>query len=85
MSSSSLAAVHPLGAFNLARLILLIPGYAIELGFYLIVLLIYLVPAWRGRTTPHTCATLPAIHRSSHDSIHDFYAVLGVNNLMISV
>ena len=25
------------------------PGYAIELGFYLVILLIYLVPAWRGR------------------------------------
>ena len=44
-----LAARHPLGALNLARLVLLIPSYVIELGFYLIVLLIYLVPAWRGR------------------------------------
>jgi hypothetical protein len=45
-----LAAGHPLAALNLAKLLLLVPGYAIELGFYVAVLLIYLVPAWRGRT-----------------------------------
>jgi hypothetical protein len=28
---------------------LLVPGYVVELGFCLLVLLIYLVPAWRGR------------------------------------
>jgi hypothetical protein len=39
---------HPLSALNLAKLVLLAPGYAVELGFYLAVLLIYLVPAWRG-------------------------------------
>jgi len=45
-----LAAGHPAIAQNLANLILLAPGYCIELGFYLVVFLIYLVPAWRGRT-----------------------------------
>jgi hypothetical protein len=45
-----LAAVHPVGARNLANLILLAPGYALELGFYLMVLLVFLIPAWRGRT-----------------------------------
>ncbi|MGB6690152.1 MAG: hypothetical protein WBE76_20130 [Terracidiphilus sp.] len=44
-----LAAGHPSRALNLANLVLLIPGYVIELGFCLLVLLIYLVPAWRGR------------------------------------
>lgn len=45
-----LAAAHPTAALNLAKLLLLVPGYAIELGFFLVVFLIYLVPAWRGRT-----------------------------------
>ena len=40
---------HPIRAVNFANLILLIPGYVVELGFYLLVLLIYLAPAWRGR------------------------------------
>ena len=59
-----LAASHPLVALNLARSILLIPGYVIELGFYLVVLVIYLVPAWRGRTplTPaHRCLVFIAV------------------------
>jgi hypothetical protein len=43
-----LAAYHPLAALNLAKLVLLVPGYALELGFYFAVLFIYLVPAWRG-------------------------------------
>jgi hypothetical protein len=46
----TLAGVHPIEARNLANLVLLAPGYTLELGFYLAVLLIYLVPAWRGRT-----------------------------------
>jgi hypothetical protein len=45
-----LAAGHPLAALNIAKLVLLAPGYAVELGFYFLVFLIYLVPAWRGRT-----------------------------------
>ena len=40
---------HPELAVNLAKLILLVPGYAVELGFYSVVMLIYLVPAWRGK------------------------------------
>jgi hypothetical protein len=44
-----LEVTHPLAALNLAKLILLVPGYTIELGFFLAVLLIYLIPAWRGR------------------------------------
>jgi hypothetical protein len=41
---------HPWVALSLSRLILLLPGIAIELGVFLIALLIYLVPAWRSRT-----------------------------------
>jgi hypothetical protein len=44
-----LAISHPAVARNLANLVLLAPGYALELGFYFTVLLIYLIPAWRGR------------------------------------
>jgi len=44
-----LAAQHPELALNLANLILLVPGYVLELGFYLVVLLVFLIPAWRGR------------------------------------
>lgn len=43
-----LATGHPLAALNLAKFLLLVPGYALELGFYFAVLLIYLVPSWRG-------------------------------------
>jgi hypothetical protein len=45
----NIALAHPSAARNIANLVLLAPGYMIELGFYLAVLLIYLVPAWRGR------------------------------------
>jgi hypothetical protein len=45
-----LAASHPVEARTVVNLILLAPGYVLELGFYLMVLLIFLVPAWRGRT-----------------------------------
>ena len=38
---------HPHISRNLSKLILLLPGFAIELGFYAIVLLIYLVPSLR--------------------------------------
>jgi hypothetical protein len=44
-----LGAGHPALARNLANLVLLIPGYCLELGFYLAVLLIFLIPVWRGR------------------------------------
>jgi len=46
---AALAAAHPVLARNLANLVLLLPGYAIELGFYLAVLAIFAVPRWRGR------------------------------------
>jgi hypothetical protein len=45
-----LAAVHPLEALNLAKLVLLAPGYALEFGFYFVIFLICITPAWRGRT-----------------------------------
>jgi hypothetical protein len=45
-----LGLLHPQIAHALAKLVLLIPGYAIELGFYFIVLFVFLVPAWRGRS-----------------------------------
>jgi hypothetical protein len=45
----SVAAVHPSAAPNLAKLLLLLPGYALELGFFFAVFLIYLIPAWRKR------------------------------------
>jgi hypothetical protein len=34
---------------NLARVLLLAPGYALELGFFFAVFFAFLVPAWRGR------------------------------------
>ena len=45
----SFDAAHPAAAQNIAKLVLLLPGYGLELGFYATVLLIYLIPAWRGR------------------------------------
>lgn len=44
-----MAAHHPVAARWLANLILLAPGYVLELGFYLIVLLVMVTDAWRGR------------------------------------
>jgi hypothetical protein len=87
LMSSSLfhpfASAHPHAALNLARLLLLAPGYAIELGFYFAVLLIYLVPAWRGRAPLSSAqrsllviaaATLPFMSflRSSVLTLNDF-------------
>jgi len=42
-----LAALHPSAAPDLARLLLLLPGYALELGFFFAVFLIYSIRAWR--------------------------------------
>jgi hypothetical protein len=39
---------HPGVAQNLAKLLLMAPGYAIELGFFFFVLLVYLVPSLRS-------------------------------------
>lgn len=44
-----IAAIRPVAARQYANLTLLLPGYGLELGFYLLVLPIFLVPAWRGR------------------------------------
>ncbi len=44
-------AAHPVAAQNTAKLLLLLPGYGLELGFYAAVLLIYLIPVWRGRVS----------------------------------
>jgi len=44
----SLSASHPVSALNLANLILLIPGYAVELGLFFGIFLIYAIPAWHG-------------------------------------
>lgn len=49
------AIAHWQAARGIAKLILLLPGYAIELGFYGLVLLIYLIPFWRNRN-PLTAA-----------------------------
>jgi hypothetical protein len=40
---------HPTAARNIAKLLLLLPSYVIELGFYGLVLLIYLIPLWRDQ------------------------------------
>jgi hypothetical protein len=77
------ASAHPHVAMNLARLLLLTPGYAIELGFYFAVLFIYMVPAWRGRAPLSSAqrsllviaaATLPFMSflRSSVLTLNDF-------------
>lgn len=74
---------HAWLADGLARLVLLVPGYALEFGFYLAVLLIYLIPAWRGRTQLSPAhrsllviglGALPAMSflRSSVLSVNDF-------------
>jgi hypothetical protein len=35
-------------ADNLAKLLLLVPGYVLELGFFFAVFFVFLIPAWRG-------------------------------------
>lgn len=78
-----LAEHHPLITRNVINAMLLVPGYFLELGFYLIVLLIFLVPGWRPRgpltaaqrTLLFFCAVdLPLITfvRSSVLSVNDF-------------
>ena len=70
-------------ARNLANLVLLVPGYAIELGFFFAVLLIFLIPSLRGRMrlSPAQralvviiCATIPFISfmRSDVLKVNDF-------------
>jgi len=45
----SFAAGHPAVARAIAKLILLPPGFALELGAYALVLVVFSMPAWRGR------------------------------------
>ncbi len=78
-----LSQAYPLTALNIAKAALLPAGYALELGFYLVVFLIYLVPGWRQRV-PLTraqrslvfiaAATLPVITfiRSGALDFNDF-------------
>jgi hypothetical protein len=78
-----LAEAHPAGARALAKLVLMPPGLVLELGVYFFALIIFLVPAWRGRRslTPAqqtlvfiTIATLPfaGFIRSSVINVNDF-------------
>ena len=78
-----IAASHPRTARALAKLILMPPGFALELGVYFLALLIFLIPSWRGRKslTPAqrtllfmVVVTFPftAFIRSSVISINDF-------------
>lgn len=80
---SWLAKTHPVAARALAKLILMPPGFALELGVYSLALLIFLIPSWRGRKslTPAqrtllllAVVTLPltAFIRSSVISVNDF-------------
>ena len=41
---------HAQAALNTAKAIVLLPGLLIELGLFLLVLIVYMVPAFRGRT-----------------------------------
>jgi hypothetical protein len=78
-----IALVSPNAARAIAKIILLPPGFALELGFYFLVLVIFLVPAWRGRnplSRPHrtllfiVLATVPitSLIRSAVLGINDF-------------
>jgi hypothetical protein len=40
---------HPSCARAIAKFILLLPGFSLELGVYALALFIFLIPAWRGR------------------------------------
>jgi hypothetical protein len=79
----AIAEGHPLLALNAAKLTLLAPGYALELGVYVAVLLVLLAPRWRGREALTEAqrllvflalAALPAMTflRSSVLSVNDF-------------
>lgn len=54
----NLAGFRPELARNLAAAVLLVPGYALELGFFSLVLVLYSIPSWRGK------ARLTDAHRS---------------------
>ncbi|HWA93857.1 MAG TPA: hypothetical protein VG844_04585 [Terracidiphilus sp.] len=44
-----LAVSHPIASRNIAKLILLVPSYVLELGFFFLAFLCYLIPAYTGR------------------------------------
>ncbi len=44
----NIANAHPATARAFAKLILMIPGYTLELGFYSLVIVAYVVPRWRA-------------------------------------
>jgi hypothetical protein len=46
---SPFASQHPATAENIARAIMLMPAYIIELGFFILVLAVFLLPGLRGR------------------------------------
>ena len=46
----SIALSHPEVARSLAKLLLLVPGLTVELGFFLVALIFYLVPSFRNHT-----------------------------------
>ncbi len=79
----SIALSHPLAAKNLAKLLLLTPGLAVELGFFFGVFLLYLLPAlrFRAQLTPArrtlifisaTSLIITSLIRSSVISYNDF-------------
>ena len=79
----SVATAYPVFARSLAKLILMVPGYAVEMGFFSLVLLAYLVARWRVRRPLNvaqktllflTFATFPFISfvRSEVLNINDF-------------
>ncbi len=79
----SIALSHPAAAKNLAKLLLLAPGLAVELGFFFGVFLLYLLPAlrFRAQLTPArrtlifiaaTSLVITSLIRSSVISYNDF-------------
>jgi hypothetical protein len=79
----SIALSHPIAAKNLAKLLLLTPGLAVELGFLFGVFLLYLLPAlrFRAQLTPArrtlifitaTSLIITSLIRSSVISYNDF-------------
>jgi len=59
-----ISTAHPVAARALAKLILLPPGLALELGLYCIVLLIFLIPAWRANQRPRFGMVLSPAHQT---------------------
>ena len=76
--------MYPGAALNLAKLILLAPGYVFELGFFLAVLLH--LPgsrvAWSGAT--HVQATVSRFYLRQHARADVLRTIHGTSDLMIS-